>query len=204
MPRPLVLYLSEEDRKRFYNLDDDGRLSRKFINKRINALKERIEFDLSLEDLLSILEDAGIKSSDWGFSTGNKFVLCRYRDCGSYSKNNCRFASQHENALEKVPTEASLEASRKNAEIASKALRFPINRERMLANLRKALAVRQARAVKRRQEEYDLAHPSYRGARNSQYGSYWITDGSSNAKWRDENGPLPFGFIKGRHLPGVA
>ena len=41
-------------------------------------------------------------------------------------------------------------------------------------------------------------HKSYAGTKNSQYGTFWITNGSDNKKWSLENGKLPRGFAKGR------
>lgn len=37
-----------------------------------------------------------------------------------------------------------------------------------------------------------------KGNGNSQFGSYWITNGVNNLKWRDEKGSLPCGYHKGR------
>lgn len=36
------------------------------------------------------------------------------------------------------------------------------------------------------------------GKNNSQYGTFWITDGCINKKWRQDKGELPDGFYKGR------
>ena len=36
------------------------------------------------------------------------------------------------------------------------------------------------------------------GKNNSQYGSFWITDGCVNKKWKQDKGDLPVGFYKGR------
>ena len=33
---------------------------------------------------------------------------------------------------------------------------------------------------------------------NSQYGTYWITDGTNNMKWKDSKGPIPDTYYKGR------
>jgi len=45
---------------------------------------------------------------------------------------------------------------------------------------------------------YEALHPSYKGKRNSQYGSFWITDGEVNKKWREEFGKIPRGYKRGR------
>ena len=40
----------------------------------------------------------------------------------------------------------------------------------------------------------------YSASKNSQYGSFWITDGSVNRKWKDDKGRIPKGFNRGRTL----
>ena len=39
-----------------------------------------------------------------------------------------------------------------------------------------------------------------RGSSNSQYGTFWITNGLENKKWRNSYGDIPEGFRKGRIL----
>ena len=36
--------------------------------------------------------------------------------------------------------------------------------------------------------------------KNSQYGTYWITNGYTNMKWSDKRGNLPAGYYKGRKM----
>lgn len=36
------------------------------------------------------------------------------------------------------------------------------------------------------------------GTNNNQYGTYWITNGVTNAKWSDKRGAIPDGYHKGR------
>lgn len=38
------------------------------------------------------------------------------------------------------------------------------------------------------------------GKRNSQFGTYWITNGYTNAKWSDSRGDIPDGYWKGRKM----
>ena len=38
------------------------------------------------------------------------------------------------------------------------------------------------------------------GNKNSQYGTYWITNGYTNMKWSDNRGNLPEGYYRGRKL----
>ncbi len=36
--------------------------------------------------------------------------------------------------------------------------------------------------------------------RNSQFGTFWITDGNANSKWHDGKGDIPDGFYRGRKV----
>lgn len=37
-----------------------------------------------------------------------------------------------------------------------------------------------------------------RGISNSQYGTYWITNGSDSLRWKGEDSSIPDGFVRGR------
>lgn len=37
-----------------------------------------------------------------------------------------------------------------------------------------------------------------KGEKNSQHGTYWVTDGKTSMRWRDSSGPIPDGFRRGR------
>lgn len=102
-------------------LDDDGKLYSKFLNKRNNAAKEGIDFLLSYSNFKALVKDAGLSSSDLGFSGGG-YVLARFGDEGPYSLTNCRFITQKENAAERKVTKRSRLASRKNVKSATRAL----------------------------------------------------------------------------------
>jgi hypothetical protein len=101
-------------------LNDDGKLKRKFINKRVNAAKEGIEFDLTYSEFKSLVLKAGLVSSDLGF-TGRGYVLARRHDVGPYRVGNCRFITQKENASERKVSKRSSNASRKNQKKAASA-----------------------------------------------------------------------------------
>ena len=36
------------------------------------------------------------------------------------------------------------------------------------------------------------------GKNNSQFGTFWITNGENNKKWKDEYGDIPVGYKRGR------
>lgn len=81
-------------------LDDDGKLMQRWRNKRVNAKKEGIECKLSFDEYCTLVKEAGLVSSQLGF-TGEKYVLGRYNDEGDYTLENCRFITQKENNDEK-------------------------------------------------------------------------------------------------------
>lgn len=53
-------------------------------------------------------------------------------------------------------------------------------------------------AEQNRAEFERTAHKSFLGSRNSQAGTFWITDGIVNKKWHDNKGDLPPLFHRGR------
>lgn len=185
-------------------IDDDKKLKRKYINKRVNAAKEGIDFLLSFEDFCQLVLDAGLVSSDLGF-TGKMYVLARYNDTGPYEYGNCRFILQSENAKEKVVSEKMRQSSiekckmmtamyKDDPEFKAKRYQALITSPKFQAQLEKRKEQKQVRL----QELDQHKHPSYKGPRNSQFGSYWITNGTVNKKWRDDLGDLPEGFYRGR------
>lgn len=82
------------------SLNDDGKLRQRYSNKRVNAQKENIPFNLTYEQYMELVNDAGLKSSQLGF-TGEGYVLGRNGDVGGYEPGNCRFITQKENADER-------------------------------------------------------------------------------------------------------
>lgn len=80
-------------------IDDDGKLHKRYSNKKHNAKAEGIEFELTFAQYCDLIRTAKLKSSDLGYK-GKKYVLARYGDIGPYSKTNCRFITQKENMAE--------------------------------------------------------------------------------------------------------
>lgn len=61
-------------------------------------------------------------------------------------------------------------------------------------------AKRSARKVERRQAfERKSKRPQSLNEGNSQFGSFWITNGFSSRKWTPDKGRLPKGYTRGRH-----
>lgn len=81
-------------------LDDDGKLRQRWYNKQMNARKEGLECFLTFDEYCQLVKDAGLVSSNLGFS-GDKYVLARFNDQGDYTLDNCRFILQAENAKER-------------------------------------------------------------------------------------------------------
>ena len=95
-------------------IDDDGKLYQRYLNKRTNARAEGLECELTFQEYCYLVENAGLKSSQLGF-TGEGYVLARYNDSGNYKVDNCRFIKHLDNVKERVLTEKSRANSRKNA-----------------------------------------------------------------------------------------
>lgn len=178
------------------DIDDDGKLLQKYRNKKVNARKEGIEFDLAFKDLCILLANAGLKSSDWGFTAGHNFVLARYNDSGSYAIDNCRFITQTENNAEKIVSDSSREASRQNIKKVDHEKRMRAYKESK--KYQEYCRLRKEKAIVRAELWYQTLHPSYRGEKNSNFGTYWLTDGIHNIKWKDSKGIWPEGYYKGR------
>jgi hypothetical protein len=75
-----------------------------------------------------------------------------------------------------------------------------VNKGRSLVGRCVAPAVEAARsetAKKKRKETFErIGHQ--RGANNSQHGTYWITNGIANKKWKGDVSSIPDGYKKGR------
>lgn len=80
-------------------MNDDCKLKTRWVNKRVNAAKEGIDFDLTYDEFIELVSEAHLKSSQLGF-TGENYVLARYNDQGAYTRGNCRFITQKENMAE--------------------------------------------------------------------------------------------------------
>lgn len=184
------------------DINDDGKLYRKFYNKKTNAKKEGIDCLLTYEEFCNLVREARLTSSQIGFTTKEKYVLARYNDSGNYQIGNCRFITQKENAQEKKISEQSRKASSRNI----KKFRNKLTEEDKKVINKKIAESRHKNALirqqKRREEFLKNAHPSYVGERNSQYGTCWIYKNNINKKIKKDL--LPFyikeGWLKGRKV----
>lgn len=189
-------------KKKYINaddIDDDRKLGRKYSNKRVNAEKEKIQFNLSFDDFCFLIRSAGLKSSDLGF-TGKNYVLARFNDTGPYAIGNCRFISHKENMAERTISEKQSAAAARHIRRYNESLTHEdrVNRIKNSEKFQSVLRKRIAQSKINLAIKDEAKHPSFKGSRNSQYGSYWITDGTNNKKWRDDFGSPPDGFTKGR------
>lgn len=190
-----------ENKLNFENLDDDGKLYRKYYNKKINALKENIGFYLTFDEYRQLMIESGFKSSDLGF-TGNNIVLARYGDNGDYTIDNCRFITQFENIQEKKITEKSRIASANNMIKLNKARKGKKMSPEQLKKYHESDYYKRRQEQKRIHEKEKNAkkNPSYTKEHNSQYNTFWITNGVNNKKWKEEFGELPENYYKGRTI----
>lgn len=185
-------------------LDDDHKLASHYYNKRTNAKKENINFNLSIDEYCELVSKANLKSSNLGFS-GDNFVLARYNDIGDYSFDNCRFITQAENAKEKKISQVARNSSKQNAiklnnylknipgDIKSMAIKRGIQKSTYCQNRAKLKEIHLLEKESKKDKRYCKEH-------NSQYNTFWITDGNINMKWKSAKGELPKNFYKGRVL----
>lgn len=184
------------------NINDDNKLRQKWLNKRNNAKKENIAFNLSFEEFCQLVKDANLVSSDLGYS-GRMYVLARYNDTGDYSYNNCRFITQKENSDEKKISLLAIQTSIKNIQkmvnqnklLSSEELSNRLkNSEKFQAHNKKRKELKEKNEEIRRSK----LNPLWSNEKNSQYGTFWITNGTENKKWKDDKGEIPKGFYRGR------
>lgn len=181
-------------------VDDDNKLYSKFLNKCNNAKKEGIKCLLTFEEYCILLKQAGLVSSQLGFNkSGEKYVLARFNDTGDYVMGNCRFITQLENARERKVSDKSREASRKNAAIMNANKPTDMSDRIKQGIYKSPTYIEKHKQAELRAQELDkLKHPSYKGEHNSQFGTFWITNGIENKKWSEKYGPIPDGFKRGR------
>jgi hypothetical protein len=72
-------------------------------HKYINCWKQGIPFDLTVEELQQLLDDAGITIEQVGRGSAD-YNLARYGDTGPYAMGNCRFITKRENIQERDST----------------------------------------------------------------------------------------------------
>lgn len=190
-----------ENKLNFENLDDDGKLHQKYCNKKVNASKENIGFYLTFDEYRQLMIEGGFKSSDLGF-TGNNIVLARYGDNGDYTIDNCRFITQLENVREKKITEKSRIASANNITKLNKSRKGKKMSPEQLKKYHESDYYKRRQEQKRihEKEKDEKKNPSYTKEHNSQYNTFWITNGVDNKKWKEEFGELPENYYKGRTI----
>ncbi len=181
-------------------LDDDGKLKQRFYNKQVNARKEGLEFKLTLQQFKKLLRSAGITSSQCGI---RGYHLARNNDSGPYAVGNCAFVWYKENLLAKKSTNKSRRASQQNIQKAISSNKTTSRASisyRISKGIKESPKVKEIRSKQKaaRNKQESQKHPSYKGKNNSQYGTYWITNGKVSKKWSDRLGRLPRGFHLGR------
>lgn len=181
------------------DVDDNGKLHQKYLNKKINARYEGIDFNLTYDEFAQLVRDANLISSNLGY-TGDNYVLARYKDSGGYEVGNCRFITQLENAHERKLTSKMIENSKKSARAMSEHnKRDPDFGRKISEGLAKSDRYQQLKQIKHESYLRYRANldPRKSGKNNSQYGTFWITNGTTNKKWKHELGDLPEGFRRG-------
>lgn len=181
-------------------LNDDGKLRDKWHNKKYNAQAVNIEFNLSYDEYMELMIEANIKSSQLGY-TGENYVLARVNDEGPYVKGNCRFLTQHENIKERKLSCKAKESSRRNMQVCLlKSKCDPDYGKKISEGIKKSRYYKQKIFTSEICKALDnlFKDKRFSNENNSQYGTFWITDGTTNMKWRETKGQIPYGFYKGR------
>lgn len=176
-------------------IDDDNKLYQKYLNKKINAKKEGLVCELTYYEYVTLVDNAGLKSSDLGF-TGRGYVLARYNDSGNYTFDNCRFITHKENIKERKTSEKVRLASSNNI----RKYNMNTSKEERRRNFLNSEYYKHLKEESRKKQELrNMAkNQSYVGEHNSQFGTFWITNGITNKKWKADKGELPEGYYKGR------
>lgn len=186
-------------------LDDNGRLEHHYRQKRSNAKRKHIPFSLTLDDYCELVERAGIKSSNLGrqpSGTGG-YDLARWYDVGGYSFDNCRFITHAANLKERRMTKRGLSRSVANFEKGRAEWSSKTREERSRIMLDRTAEHRQQRKAHAEKAELlrkQRLNPAYSGENNSQYGTFWITNGVVTKKWSGSHSSIPQGYRKGRTL----
>ncbi len=156
-------------------LDDDGKLYLKYKAKIYNGKYQDNPCLLSFHEYCELVKEAGLKSSDLGYS-GNKYDLARYNDEGPYEVGNCRFITHLENIRERKISNKMLETARK-------------------AQLKSLEQYRQ-NPEKRRMSIME----GLRKSKNTQFchgeGTFWITNGVVNKRVHSDE-EIADGFHRG-------
>lgn len=186
------------------DLNDDGKLKQKYVNKKTNAIKENLICELSFYEYCLLIKKAGLKSSDIGFS-GNNYVLARYNDSGNYTYGNCRFITNKENIAERKTSEKQIEASKKNIKVAQQKYNNMTKEEKILHSQKIKDGIKNSAKVKKirekqnqiKEEKESKKDKRYCGEHNSHFGTMWITNGVINKIIKKEE-TIPDGWNKGR------
>jgi hypothetical protein len=154
-------------------VDDDGKLWRRFVEKR--RARYTVGFELSFEQFCSLLVAAKIKSSDIGL---NRFHLARIGDEGPYVLGCCRF----------------LWCTKNTAEIRSERRYRPFGNKIWLGR---------THTLKTRKQMSNSHLGKHGGTLNSQFGRCWITKKGVDKKIAasELTSYLKRGFKRGRAKP---
>lgn len=182
-------------------------LSKKYKTKIYNCKSKKLGLFISEIDYAILVYIAGISLHDIGRHSSTLYNLARLNDEGPYARGNCRFIPFKENKAEQ---NISLEA-KELGRVKTIEARLRIKNENpdlyKTWYLKSAESFKKSEYVSRRKKqakehrsifEANSKKPYLLNENNPQYGSFWITNGTTSKKWRPEFGEIPDGFYKGR------
>lgn len=156
-------------------INNDGKLRKKYDNSKSNAIKDGIVFLLTFDQYVDLIKQAGLTSSRLSRTNEKHYALSRISNQDSFTLDNCRFI-------------ACLKPLMSSDE------RF----NRIKEGVRYQAIARTLMAAVKRDSELSKMDQRYVGVKNGQFGSFWITDGTVNKKWRLDKGVIPTEFHRGR------
>jgi len=171
-------------------------LNKKYTCKKYNSTyRHQMGIELLEFDYACLVYSADIILSDIGKS-GDKYCLSRINDEGSYKRGNCKFVTNSENISQvKQSTENILKFVAAGVNRLKELRQDKVWKDSVLEKIK---TTKQSNIIYiTRQEEKRrklLEKPIH--TENSQYGSYWITDGIIRKKWHDRKGSIPIGFYR--------
>jgi hypothetical protein len=182
-------------------------LTKKYNTKRGNCNARGLKLRLSLTDYACLVYAARITLSSIGRHSAEVYELARLGDRGDYRRRKCRFITRTENVREIVRSAESLSAASRRAADTRRDNQdqnpdyYADSRISAAEKFKKSSYVRRLKhpASNRRSEfEESCQRPDYLNEGNSQWGTFWVTNGRSNLKWSPLKGKIPNGFRRGR------
>lgn len=149
---------------------------------RFDKLGNEILVKLSYREFFDLWEPFRDSPMFYTNFTAYSLVICRTGDIGHYEIGNVRVDTLSNNTLE------------------GNSSRTPVEQQTVRDNAKRSALLTLTETSKTKRKETFRKTCHQQKERNSQFGTYWITNEHSNMKWHDAKGEVPLGYRKGRKL----